>query len=110
MNLSDRVDDLFSSIESSSEYLEYLNISRVIQNHEDIKLLVENIKRLQKESVRLDGRNDLKQKNIDKQIDELKRKLYSIPLYQEYVRRMDWLNDILSASSFQIEKYINSKV
>ena len=49
-------------------------------------------------------------KSIDKLIDEKVKYLNSIPIYQEYLRRMKEFNSCLSESSNTIEKYINDKV
>ena len=43
-------------------------------------------------------------------IEEMVEKLNHHPVYQEYLRKMDEFNDILSESSHQIEEYVNSKI
>ena len=108
--LNRQIDDLFQAIYESLEYQEYLSISKVIDGNDEIKQLVNEIKRLQQKSVRLEEQKDDSYKEVDKVIDDKVLKLNSIPLYQEYIRRMNQLNDILAESTFQIEKYINSKI
>ena len=49
-------------------------------------------------------------KSVDKEIEEKVNILNNNPLYKEYLRRMNNLNDILSESSNTIEKYINEKI
>ena len=110
MNPKQKIDELFQTIISSNEYKSYEEINKILENNKEITSLVNTIKKLQKESVKLEYNKDVKYKEIDKQIKEKINKLNSIPLYKEYIRRMNELNDILSESSFQIEKYINSKI
>ena len=110
MNPKQKLDELFQTIESSKEYKSYQKINKILDNNKEIKSLVSEIKKLQQQSVKLEYNKNPKYKEIDKQIKEKVSKLNAIPLYQEYLKRMDELNDILSESSFQIEKYINSKI
>ena len=110
LNPKDKIEELFQTIEESNEYKSYLNIKNILDRNEEVKKLVNEIKRLQQKSVKLEYNNDPKYKEVDAYIDEKVSKLNSIPIYKEYLNRMNELNDILSASSFQIEKYINSKI
>ena len=110
LNPKEKIEELFKSIETSEEYKSYLNIKKSIENNEEINNLVKMIKRLQQKSVRLEHENNPEYKEVDKQIEEKVNKLNSIPLYKEYVSRMNKLNDILSESSKNIEDYINSKI
>lgn len=109
-DINNKIDDLFKSITSSKEYQTYLNITSVLENNDEVNSLVEEIKNLQQKSVELEYNNDNTYKDIDKVLEEKVDKLNSIPIYQEYLRRMDEFNDIISQSSNTIEKYINSKI
>lgn len=109
-DINNKIDDLFKSITSSKEYQTYLNIASVLENNDEVNLLVEEIKSLQQKSVELEYNNDNTYKDIDKVLEEKVKELNSIPIYQEYLRRMDEFNDIISQSSNTIEKYINSKI
>lgn len=108
--INESINDLFNTIKNSSEYKEYLNIGEVLKKDNELNNLIEDIKKLQKKSVNLEYKGDKKYKEIDKEIDEKVKILNSRPLYKEYLRRMNKLNDILSESSYTIEKYINEKV
>ena len=110
LNPKDKIEELFQTIEESNEYKSYLNIKNILDRNEEVKKLVNEIKRLQQKSVKLEYNNDPKYKEVDAYIDEKVSKLNSIPIYKEYLNRMNELNDILSESSSNIEKYINSKI
>lgn len=104
------LDELFETIETSKEYQSYLEIGRVIDKNKEVNDLMQEIKELQKKSVRLEEKGNEEYKRIDKLIDEKVKYLNSIPIYQEYLRRMKEFNSCLSESSNTIEKYINDKV
>lgn len=104
------LDELFETIETSKEYQSYLEIGRVIDKNKEVNGLMQEIKELQKKSVRLEETGNEEYKSIDKLIDEKVKYLNSIPIYQEYLRRMKEFNSCLSESSNTIEKYINDKV
>ena len=104
------LDELFETIEASKEYQSYLEIGSVIEKNKEVNDLMQEIKELQKKSVRLEEVGDEEYKEVDKLIDEKVKYLNSIPIYQEYLRRMREFNSCLSESSNTIEKYINDKV
>ena len=108
--INNKIDELFSAIESSTEYQAYLNIGKVLENDEEINSLVTEIKELQQKSVRLEEQGNPEYKEIDKIIEEKVKLLNSKPIYQEYLRRMNEFNDIIAESSNSIEKYINDKL
>lgn len=108
--INNKIDELFSAIESSNEYQAYLNIGRVLENDEEINSLVTEIKELQQKSVRLEEQGNQGYKEIDKLIEEKVKLLNSKPIYQEYLRRMNEFNDIIAESSNTIEKYVNDKI
>ena len=108
--INESIDELFESIKNSCEYREYLNIGEVLKKDSELNNLIEEIKKLQKKSVNLEYNGDMAYKSVDKEIEEKVSILNNNPLYKEYLRRMNNLNDILSESSNTIEKYINEKI
>ena len=108
--IKESIDELFNAICNSSSYKEYINITSVLKNDREVNNLVNEIKKLQKESVNLEYKGDMSYKDIDKEIDKKVAILNSMPVYQEYLKRMNNFNDILSQSSYTIEKYINEKI
>lgn len=108
--IENKINELFDTIKNSKEYKAYLNIGEVLENNSEINDLVDEIKKLQKESVKLEEIGDSKYIEIDKIIEEKVNKLNSIPVYQEYLRRMDEFNNIITESKDNIEKFINKKI
>lgn len=105
-----KIDELFQTIETSKEYQDYLNIGSVLESDQEITTLIDEIKKLQQKSVQLEYQHDTTYKEVDKEIEQKVKLLNSKPIYQEYLRRMDELNEILAMSSFNIEEYVNSKI
>ena len=108
--IQNKINELFDTIKNSKEYIAYQEIGQILENNEEINNLVNEIKKLQQESVKLEEENNPKYKVIDKIIEEKVTTLNNIPVYQEYLRRMDAFNDIIAPSKDNIEKYINSKI
>lgn len=108
--IENKIEELFQAINESEEYKAYQNIGDVLEKDEEINNLIKEIKTLQQKSVRLEEQGNQEYKEIDKEIDKLVKQLNSKPIYQEYLKRMNELNDILAMSSNQIENYINSKI
>ena len=105
-----KIDELFETIKNSKEYLAYQNIGEVLNENKEVNNLVNEIKKLQQDSVRLEEENNPKYKEVDKLIEEKVNTLNSIPVYQEYLRRMNEFNDIIAESRNNIEEYINDKL
>ena len=108
--IENKIDELFNTIKNSKEYLAYQNIGSVLETNKEVNDLVAEIKKLQQESVKLEEENNPKYKEIDKIIEEKVKILNSIPVYQEYLRRIDEFNNIITQSKDNIEKYINDKI
>ena len=105
-----KIDELFETIKNSKEYLAYQNIGEVLKDNDEVNNLVDEIKKLQQKSVRLEEENNPQYKEVDKLIEEKVNTLNAIPVYQEYLRRMDEFNDVIASSRNNIEEYINSKL
>lgn len=108
--INEKIDELFQAINESAEYKAYQNIGNVLDNDDEIKALVAEIKGLQQKSVYLEEAGNDEYKEVDKLIEEKVALLNSKPVYQEYLRRMNEFNDILAMSSNQIEKFINKQI
>lgn len=108
--IQNKIDELFQTIKNSPEYKAYQNIGEVLEKNKEVNELVNEIKKLQQESVKLEEENNPKYKEIDKIIEEKVNTLNNIPVYQEYLRRMDEFNNVITSSKDNIEKYINDKI
>ena len=104
------IEDLYNSINNSKEYKEYIEISNILKEDKEINNLIEEIKSLQKEAVKLENEGNSKYKEIDKEIDTKVALLNNYPKYTEYKDKLHSFNNVLKVSSSLIEDYINDKV
>lgn len=104
------IEELFNSINDSSEYKEYKKIVEILAKNKDIMKMVEEIKALQKEATNLEYLGDDRYKDIDKEIEVKMQILNSNKDYQEYLEKLKSFNKVLLASSSMIEEYVDEKV
>ena len=81
------IEELFNAINNSNEYKEYKQIVDIIEEDNDIKNLIEEIKKLQKEATYLEYHEDNKYKEIDNIIEEKTKELNNNSKYQEYLSK-----------------------
>lgn len=82
----------------------------ILSKDNNIKIILDEIKELEKEATYLESIGDIKYKDIDEEIKRKADVLNSNIVYQEYLNSMNEFNDELSISSKMIEKYVEEKV
>ena len=108
--MQNSLEELFNSIENSKLYKEYKKMENILNKDKEIKLIIDEIKELEKEATYLEYIGDEKYKELDKQIKEKEEILNNKQVYIEYLNKMEEFNDELAISSNMIEKYIEEKV
>lgn len=108
--LDNSIEELFGTIETSSEYIEYKKIGNILKKDLNILILIQEIKDLQKEAVYLEENNDIRYKEVDKIIATKVEKLNQNKIYQEYLEKMKKFNEIILKSSNILETYVNDKI
>jgi len=108
--INSSIEELFNSIENSSLYKKYKQMSEILSKDSEIKKMLDEIKELEKEATYLESIGDDKYKDIDEEIKKKASVLNSNCVYQEYLNRMNEFNDEISMSSRMIEKYVEEKV
>lgn len=104
------IEELFNSINNSNEYKEYKLIVNTLESNKEVIDLIEEIKKLQKEAVNLEYKNDDRYLEVDKLIKEKENILNNNKDYQEYLSKLKSFNNTLLASSSLIEDYVTDKV
>ena len=104
------IEELFNSINNSNEYKEYKLIVNALESNKEVVNLIEEIKKLQKEAVNLEYKNDDRYLEVDKLIKEKENILSNNKDYQEYLSKLKDFNNTLLASSSLIEDYVTDKV
>ena len=85
-------------------------MENILNKDKEIKLIIDEIKELEKEATYLEYIGGEKYKELDKQIKEKEEILNNRQVYIEYLNKMEEFNDELAISSNMIEKYIEEKV
>lgn len=104
------IEQLFNAIDNSKEYKEYLEISNSLNNNKEVKSLIEEIKKLEKEATNLEYNGDSRYKEIDKIINDKVNTLNNNKDYKEYLLKLKNFNNTLKASSTLLEDYVDSKI
>ncbi len=108
--INSSLEELFNSIENSKLYKDYLKMKDILNKDSEIKILIDEIKELEKQATYLEYIGDKKYQEIDEEIKKKADILNNKQVYQEYLNKMELLNDELATSSKMIEKYIEEKV
>lgn len=104
-------DELIELIKDSDIYKEYKCIEQQVSINEDIKLLTDEIKALQKEAVNAEYKNNYEKLKLSN--EEIKNKyveLYKIPLYNDYIDKIDELNNLLGIIKSKFDSFIKELV
>ena len=104
------IENLFTEINNSNEYKEYINIVNILKENKEVNKLIEEVKSLEKKATKLEYEKNKKYIEIDKQIEEKTKILYSNKDYQEYLSKLKTFNNTLLASSLLLDEYIEEKV
>ena len=108
--IDNSLEELFKTIENSDLYKEYKEMEKILDKDKEIKKLLDEIKELEKEATYLEYIGDTKYIELDEEIKKKAEILENKPIYQEYLHKMEELNEELAASSKIIEKYVEEKV
>ena len=108
--INSSLEELFNTIENSTLYKEYLKMKDILSKDNEIKLLIDEIKELEKQATYLENIGDNKYKDIDREIKRKADILNNKQVYQEYLNKMEEFNNELAISSKMIEKYVEEKV
>ena len=93
------IDILFEKINDSSNYKDYVNVIKKMKKNDEITNLIKEIKRLQKILV------NEKDKVVEKELENLYKKLESYPIYQSYLIKKESLEEDLFNVKETFEKY-----
>ena len=104
-----QIEDIVSTIKSGKEYQEYVELSNKLKKNSKASRIIQEIKAMQKEIVRLEmnGENvETLEKKIKKSLDELEK----IPLYTEFVEKQQELNEIYQMIKTRLDDYFYEKL
>lgn len=86
-----KIDELITIIQSSKEYQRYVTIRKQLNNNPTIKTQIQEIKEEQQNLVKNNIKDPNKKKHLQEKINHLK----SIPIYNDYLNAIDEMNHYL---------------
>ena len=97
-----KIDEIISKIEQSDNYLKYLDLKDKINKNNELKLLINEIKVLQKDIVHHINKKDL----LNSKLKELEEN----PIYREYNNTIYEINSTYSIIENELNNYFNNKL
>ena len=93
----EKIDEIIQIIETSPEYLKYLDLKEKIKNHKELMELINRVRVMQKDV--------LHKKNNQNELDKLLSELNNNPLYREYNNVIYEINNTYSIVENSINNY-----
>lgn len=93
----EKIDEIIQIIETSPEYLKYLDLKEKIKNHKELMELINRVRVMQKDV--------LHKKNNQNELDKLLNELNNNPLYREYNNVIYEINNTYSIVENSINNY-----
>lgn len=101
-----KVEELKEVILNSDEYLDYKKCEGILDKNSDINIIIESIKKLQKQIINKEDRNEDVQKE-EIEVQSLYRKLDTYKEYINYINASRKLNESITYIQKQFEDYFN---
>lgn len=97
-----KVDEIVDTIKRSETYQKYLHLQELMENNLELKDLINDIKILQKRSV--------KGENVEFLLEEKKKVLNDNPIYREYNNTIVEINNTLTIIENTLNNYFDKKI
>ncbi len=103
-NVEDRIQDIINDIIDSDEYNRCLEIKKQMAQCRELNQLVEDIKKLQQQYIKTNN------KSVKQELDDKQKKLEQIPIYCEYNRYLEKVNEKLEFIKGTFNDYFYQKL
>ena len=101
--IEEKVDNIIDYIKNSNNYKNYLKAKEILNTREDLKELIEDIKRIQKEIIRNPNKKEELEIKLKKKIELLENDI----TYNEYNNYLSEVNNMLAIFENKINKYFD---
>ena len=108
-NIIKDVEELKDLLIESEEYKNYNDSLKKVESNKEINEVINNVKKLQKEIVNKTSKKE-DTKLLNKELNNLFDKLFSISEYKEYIDNSKKLNELITSIQKNFEKYFNSLI
>ncbi len=96
--LDKKLEEVIAVIMNSNDYKECVKLKEKMQKNEELMSLINTLKEKQKEYIKKDYSNK-------EELEELKNKLYDIPLYSVYMEHLKKVNEMISYVQDDLNDY-----
>ena len=103
------VDKIIAFIKASDIYQDYLFLEEKLHKNEKVSNLIKEIKKLQKELVKKEAKNE-DITDLNNQINTNLEELNRIPLYVEYTDKQAILNEMYQTIKSRLDDYFYDKL
>lgn len=94
--------EVIECITNSKEYRDCISIKKKMEKNQELIKLIEDIKKLQKRYVNTNFSSSIK-----KELDELEKKVNSIPIYVVYLQKLEMVNEKIEYIKESLNDYFN---
>ena len=102
-NVNKALDELIASVKESSDYKKCLSIKKRMSENSELMELIANIKVLQKKYIRSNYAKEIKE-----ELDKETNKLEAIPIYIEYEKYLELVNEKIDYIKDWLNNYFNN--
>lgn len=103
------VDKIIDFIKESNEYKDYLYLEDKLSKNEKVNTLIKEIKKLQKELVKLELKKE-ETKSLEEKINNNLEELNKIPVYVEFIKKQEYLNNLYQDIKTRLDEYFYNKL
>ncbi len=96
------LDEVITCIQNSEEYQTCISLKEKMKDNEEIRTLVEDVKKYQKEYIRSGYDSKIKE-----QLDDLEERLNTIPIYVVYLNNLTKVNERIDYVKDSLNDYVD---
>ena len=99
--IENKIDEIIEYIKNSNSYKKYLLSYELLSNRDDLKTIIDNIKKYQQEIIK----NKSKEQELELKINKCLDILNNDPTYLEYTNYLNEVNNMLVIFENKLNKY-----
>ena len=99
--IEDKLDEIVEYIKNTDSYKNYLKAKDILESKKNLKIIIENIKRLQKEIIK----NPNNKIELESELNKNIKLLESDIVYNQYTNYLSDVNNMLAIFENKINKY-----
>jgi len=100
--LNKALNDVVDYIKNSNEYKTCLDLKKKMSHNEEVNALVRQVKLLQQKYIKSNYNKEIK-----KELDEINKKLDSIPIYVIYKQNLEKVNNMINIVKDELNNYFD---